>query len=651
MAAPVLGNRNAFYVNYVGTDDAGYNAIGAPWSYRTLPAALAALALVANPPSATNPWIISIGPGVFDVPAGFQLPPWVWITGSPDGEAGSATILSLTGNITLSTAWAVNTTARGGLANLVIRPAAGSPVIDFTMPVPSAGNPVRTLDVINVRHDIDFTFEATSTADGLQIDSMTQDGTLADTITILAGTVALNQLRTVADVVLQSKAAIALVAAITSSQIPVVAVTKAAAACTVGFDAVSWPLRANVTLTGGPTLTRLSDANAVAFSPLVPGNWPVVPTTVQEGLDDIQAGGPASQISRAHITYTGTFAEPFVMSVVPAAILAPVAAGTGLSTEFVSTPGLYINQTNYTENLSSFGNRLLTLSFDDLVGCGSIAINGCAVLTSLSFPQLVYAINNFNSTNNPLGTTFSIPQLKWVFGAFNPGTWNSLINFSGPELLSSGGFGPATFPLCTTFSFPKYQFCEGGFTPGIFAVLTTLRFDALTGVATNFAPSTFALCTTWSFAVLANIGGTFAPTTFAALVTLACDALQKVDGAFSIAAMASLTTISFAAMITYGSTITINTGLGNLTVMTLGTIGTLKAITGATINVSGQKLNAASVNAILALLVSLDGTNGTTLWGAGKTLNISGGTSAAPSGQGIVDKATLIARTATVTTN
>ena len=104
-------------------------------------------------------------------------------------------------------------------------------------------------------------------------------------------------------------------------------------------------------------------------------------------------------------------------------------------------------------------------------------------------------------------------------------------------------------------------------------------------------------------------------------------------------------------MVVYGNILTATTGLGNLTTVTLGTPGTLKLITGATINISGQKLDQASVNGILALLVSLDGTGGTTLWGAGKTVNLSGGTSAAPSGQGILDKATLIARTATVTTN
>lgn len=103
-------------------------------------------------------------------------------------------------------------------------------------------------------------------------------------------------------------------------------------------------------------------------------------------------------------------------------------------------------------------------------------------------------------------------------------------------------------------------------------------------------------------------------------------------------------------LVSTGGAVTMNTSLGNLTTVTLGTVGTTTRING-NINLSGQKLDQASVNGILAVVASLDGTNGTTAWSAGKTLNLSGGTSSAPSGQGITDKATIIARGATVTTN
>jgi hypothetical protein len=90
-------------------------------------------------------------------------------------------------------------------------------------------------------------------------------------------------------------------------------------------------------------------------------------------------------------------------------------------------------------------------------------------------------------------------------------------------------------------------------------------------------------------------------------------------------------------------------GNSNLTSLIIGTIGTLKTIYGTT-DVTENALNVASVNGILALLVSLDGTNGTTLY-ENNQVYLQSGTNAAPTGQGLIDKATLEARGCTVTTN
>ena len=108
--------------------------------------------------------------------------------------------------------------------------------------------------------------------------------------------------------------------------------------------------------------------------------------------------------------------------------------------------------------------------------------------------------------------------------------------------------------------------------------------------------------------------------------------------------MAALTSLSAPALTTVGS-ITIS-NLAALTTFTLGAPGTLKALNG-NFTATGCALNAASVNAILASLVAMNGTNGTILYNrAANGVNLSGGTSAAPTGQGITDKATLNARTA-----
>jgi hypothetical protein len=77
-----------------------------------------------------------------------------------------------------------------------------------------------------------------------------------------------------------------------------------------------------------------------------------------------------------------------------------------------------------------------------------------------------------------------------------------------------------------------------------------------------------------------------------------------------------------------------------LTTVNIGEIGTVKNL--ASVGFENNALSEETVNYILALLVSLDGTNGTALWN--NQVNLSGGTSAAPTGQGLIDKQTLIDR-------
>ncbi len=85
----------------------------------------------------------------------------------------------------------------------------------------------------------------------------------------------------------------------------------------------------------------------------------------------------------------------------------------------------------------------------------------------------------------------------------------------------------------------------------------------------------------------------------------------------------------------------------NLTTVNIGQIGTVREIN--RVSIVDCALSEETVNYILALLVSLDGSNGTFLFSS--DVDLSGGTSAAPTGQGLIDKATLQARGSLVTTN
>jgi hypothetical protein len=314
------------------------------------------------------------------------------------------------------------------------------------------------------------------------------------------------------------------------------------------------------------------------------------------------------------LTFAGTLPASFPSFQIAGILGLARPAGSG-NTQIVKCPGV----STFTPFVADDPLGLLTsLSFDNLGAFVGGAIRGASLIGC-----------EFAPANFPNLTSLSAPVLIYIGGDFNPGTMAAL----------------------TTLAFPSLTYIQGVFQPAAMASLTTLSFPALQFVGSNFFPTTLNGVTSADFSALKYIGGNFNPGSMNGLATMLFPALTHCTGNFDPTNMSALTTFSAPVMVFYGGIIGFFTGLGNLTTLTLGTPGVLKKITGATINISGQKLNQASVNGILALLVSLDGTGGTTLWGAGKTVNLSGGTSASPSGQGIIDKATLIARTATVTTN
>lgn len=98
-----------------------------------------------------------------------------------------------------------------------------------------------------------------------------------------------------------------------------------------------------------------------------------------------------------------------------------------------------------------------------------------------------------------------------------------------------------------------------------------------------------------------------------------------------------------------GSSLSLTTGTAALTTLTFGAVGVTKRIDGNII-ITSAALNQASVDGILARLVALDGTSGTTLYTGAKTVTITG-TSSTPSAAGLTNKATLVGRGITVTTN
>ncbi len=187
---------------------------------------------------------------------------------------------------------------------------------------------------------------------------------------------------------------------------------------------------------------------------------------------------------------------------------------------------------------------------------------------------------------------------------------------------------------CTSVSFPVLAHVGGNFQPASFPLLTTLSTNALLTVGGNYGPNTMALLTTLTANSLTTVTGSFAPTVMASLTSLTFNSIQNIVGTFAPATMAACTTVSLSGMVNYGSTITIpSASMAAVSTLTLGTIGTLKSV-GGNVTLSGLALNSASVDAVMSLFASLDGTNGTTSYGTGKTIIINGGTNASPTTTG-----------------
>ena len=335
------------------------------------------------------------------------------------------------------------------------------------------------------------------------------------------------------------------------------------------------------------------------------------------------AGGLSLTPTNPNISYTGTWLSGFQFSLYNAAVIN--------NAGFTS----YLLSATFDDGLQETG--LLTLSLGNIQQINGAFSPTMAALTSFSAPSLIN-ITGASTPNFALATTFSFPNLAYVNGNFNS-SLASMVSLSFPSLIYVNGAFGATGASITTLSAPNLVAMTGNFSPSL-AALTTLTLTSLT-TASSCNPTMNAL-TTFSLPALVTLTGTFSPVMGACTSVSVPNLATWAGGSptFNV-----LTTLSFPAVVSVGNNITITAA--NLVTFSFGS--TLKAIIG-NVTMSGMKLNQASVDGILVSLAALDGTNGTTAWSS-RTVNVSGGTSSAPSATGLAAKATLQARLCTVTTN
>jgi hypothetical protein len=277
---------------------------------------------------------------------------------------------------------------------------------------------------------------------------------------------------------------------------------------------------------------------------------------------------------------------------------------------------------------------LATLSVPNLRFAGGVTPNFLPLLPTLSFPALVSVRSNFTPQNMAALTTLSIPELSFVGGTFAPQLMNALASLAAPKLsYIHGNFQPNQMSNLTTLSIPELSYV-GQFNASNMPALATLAAPNLTTVGQGLSAANFSSLTSLSLPKLATVGQGFTPNTMPLLTTISLPALSSVGNtigsSIQLTVMNALTTLSLPslAIISGGG---VQANLPALANVTLPTDGTFKN-GGTSFSMTGAALTQASVNNILQAYASLNGTNGTTSWV--NTLNVSGGTSAAPSNLG-----------------
>jgi hypothetical protein len=402
----------------------------------------------------------------------------------------------------------------------------------------------------------------------------------------------------------------------------------------------------------------------------------------------------ASSLSTTGLSITKTGDWHPASGAHPLFVFVPAQA-TQIENTFVRYSGKWIANWTYQENFPTWmPGRLTSLTFNDLEGItGSFTVANMTAFTALSLPQLRYVGGSvvigaltFGQPGMQALTAVSFPALSYVGGAINSGLVGALTTLSFPALTYVGGnfdpgfsgvslgmtaitaltapnlrqvftFGPSGLTALTTLSMPALAIVRSNFSPSFMNALTAWSFPELSFVGGNFSPSTMSNLTTLSMPALSFVGGTFNPGTMAALTTLSVPALTVIGSNLKLNNFAALTTVSLPALSSIGSSTGSSISVISMNALTTLSLPSLATLVGGGVSLTapalanvtlptngtfkngglafsctGAALTQASVNNILQAYASLNGTNGTTSWV--NTLNVSGGTSAAPSNLG-----------------
>lgn len=247
-------------------------------------------------------------------------------------------------------------------------------------------------------------------------------------------------------------------------------------------------------------------------------------------------------------------------------------------------------------NIQAIGADLAQF-YEDRVG---INISGTAI-PNLNFAALTSVIGNVNVFNNTALTSLAFPLLTTASG------WN---------------FSISNNSLLTSISIPLLVKISGD----IF----------ITGTSNLSSFNMAALQTVVSILQVSDLDGS--------LATLSLPALKNVRYLY-IENNPTITAVSLPMLLSVTDTDPDNFRIANNILLTSISIPALTTIGPSNVQLNGNKLPSTQINALLNKFVTM------TPLVAGKTFDLQQAVPAAPTGQGLTDKATLIARPNTVITD
>jgi len=280
------------YVNKGGNDITGDGTILAP--YQTIAYAMSTITFAGF----GFPVVIDVGPGVYLEPI-LSIKSNVFI----NGHGKQNTIIDISGTFTLETGWDPLLMDKSGFYNIAIQ-GSGTFNIDFTAVSSAQGSLLfdgclfETLSVINITGNSGgITANQVSFVSSVLVcDILCNDMFIAALNCFFTNpNFTLNNTVSLFSIIDNSSVASLTITAITPYNLLAsnssCQLLNANGPITIQCSNDFLPIKANITLAGGATISYLNDAFGLGYTPTTPGDWTAVPINVQEALDELAGTG------------------------------------------------------------------------------------------------------------------------------------------------------------------------------------------------------------------------------------------------------------------------------------------------------------------------------------------------------------------------